>query len=442
MIIEEHISGSVTFRNGTSVPLSDSTVIGVSVKKQCCPDGKFEIGGVYAASLSMTCQIPGTNSFSLRGAKIILNSKFQNEANFQPRGIFWVTDAKKLSGDIYSITGMDAVGWLDSSSMNYTDAQNRIFDSVADYFAAQASLYYLQDWCAVLTSFTDSIVSRMTGTSGILSWKHYDSDQNGHFRNQYIWTNINGEEVELDGQDGRECREPSYFIYIENGAGSSDCPRDLFRALASIACGFIYAGTDGKLTLGQFGQPDFGTATITPDCIEADSLEIADFQLALLSSSVQSDVFDGAANMQIYTDLSDYLIYAPFRNAISSNPFVDGFTQQHVNPDRSDDGLRNLWTLAKGLWVSGLHPRPFRCKVHKAERFQPGQAVRILPPGGDNFLDSIITSVTWTFRGGCTLSCSGEDSRTMTDALRMSKADKAIKEARNRCYALEKKISG
>ena len=428
MIIEEYVSGSVTFRNGTSVPLSDSTVISVSVKKQCCPDGKFEIGGVYAASLSMTCQIPGTNSFSLRGAKIALNSKFQNEANFQPRGIFWVTDAKKLSGDIYSITGIDAVGWLDSSSMNYTDEQNRIFDSVAKYFESQGYGRTLNGWCSDITSFVNRLVASMTGMENVLSWTNYDSSYNGDYHNRYIYN-----------QAGTNLGDALFWLSTEADSGITDCPRDLFTHLARLAGGFICARPDGSFTLRQFAQRDLGTAEITENCIEADSCEIADFTIQVLSVAVQSEILSGAADMAVWTAFSSYAALSPLRIHIHSNPFLDGFTAAYCRGDYSRK-TENLWTIADSLfYLVSSSIRPFHCKVHKTERFEPGEKIRILPPGGTDFLESIITSVTWTFRGGCELSCSGEDSRTMSDALRMSKADKAIKEAQNRCSALEKK---
>ena len=428
MIIEEHIQVTVTFRNNAFVTLLDNHVVSASIKKQCCSDGKFDIGGVYAAVLSVICRIPGTNSFSLRGAKIAVNSKFRSDAGYLTRGTFWVTDAKKLSGDIYSITGIDAVGWLDSSSMNYTDEQNRIFDSVAKYFESQGYGRTILNWCGELTNFVNRLIRSMTGMENVLSWTNYDSSYNGDYHNRYIYN-----------QDGTNLGDALFWLSTEADSGITDCPRDLFAHLARLAGGFICARPDGSLTLRQFAQRDLGTAEITENCIEYDSCEIADFTIQVLSAAVQSEILSGAADMAVWTAFGSYAALSPLRIHIHSNPFLDGFTAAYCRGDYSRK-TENLWTIADSLfYLVNSDIRPFRCKVHKPEHFEPGEKIRILPPGGSDFLESIITSVTWTFRGGCELSCSGEDSRTMTDALRMSKADKAIKEAQSRCSALEKK---
>ncbi len=38
--------------------LTESSVISAGGKRQCCADGTFEIGGVYAATFSMQAKIP------------------------------------------------------------------------------------------------------------------------------------------------------------------------------------------------------------------------------------------------------------------------------------------------------------------------------------------------------------------------------------------------
>lgn len=444
MIIKESVSGSVTFRNGTAVNLNDSSIISAKTKKQCCPDGRFEIGGVYAATLSLTCKIPGTNSFNLRGAEIILNSRYGSEQSFSPRGTFWITDARRIASDIYSITALDAVGWLDASSMNYSDENDRIFDNIAKMLESTGEGHELHTWCGILTNITNSILQRITGTENMLEWIHYDSTVNGDYRNQWIFAFINERWTKTD-------RNAVFFLSTETGSGNSDCPRDLFRYLAQLAGGFICARPDGKLTLRQFAQYDLGTVDILPENTEADSLEIADFAMHILSVTAQSEIMNAQGNpadFMMWTEFSSYAALAPFRIQLSSNPFLDGFTAAWIRGDAAAN-IPDLGTIAINLWMTSRNPgsnidliiRPFRCKVHMQTRFEPGQHVRILDPRGDNFLETVLTSVTWTFRGGYELSCAGEDSRTMSDALRMSKADKALKEVRNRCSVLEKKLS-
>ncbi len=69
MTVEEHIAGEVQLYDFTQMAwvtaavLSDANVPSASIKRQCCADGAFEIGGVYSAALSMVCRLPGLSRF-------------------------------------------------------------------------------------------------------------------------------------------------------------------------------------------------------------------------------------------------------------------------------------------------------------------------------------------------------------------------------------------
>ena len=99
--------------------LTESSIISASCKRQCCADGTFEIGGVYAATFSMQAKITGMTTFQVRGAKLQVFSKYGTESDWYSVGTFWVTDATRM-GEIFSINAQDAVGWLDTSSYNDT----------------------------------------------------------------------------------------------------------------------------------------------------------------------------------------------------------------------------------------------------------------------------------------------------------------------------------
>lgn len=60
--------------------LTESSVISAGGKRQCCADGTFEIGGVYAATFSMQAKIPGMTTFQVRGAKLRVRSKYGTES--------------------------------------------------------------------------------------------------------------------------------------------------------------------------------------------------------------------------------------------------------------------------------------------------------------------------------------------------------------------------
>ena len=434
MTIFERIQAVLTFRNGTEIELSEHDIISASIKRQCCSDGKFEIGGVYAASLSMKCRVSGTNSFRIRGAKLVVSTKFEGiEQDFQPMGTFWITDAPK-TGEIYSITAVDNVGWLDTNS--YTDSQANALENFIEYFRnrypTDATMY---TWFRWLTQEMNSIISRMTGLTSILSWKDYDTTLNGRFCNQYYTDSEHPDGVEL-----------KYYIEIAGHSGNPDIPREIYKRLAEITGGFIYAHENGQLTLGQFGQAEFGIANISDAEIELDSFESSDFRVVIAQVGAGSKLTRTDEHGIIWS-ISDAVgtgsspqpedIYYYF--TIDNNIFMDGFADLYIIGTGQPAELHfdTLKPIASGIfnylyWFpDSAKIYPFRCKVHKPERFHLGQKIQI-----HNF-ESVITSIQWTFRGGTILSCGGEDSRTLSGCTRYSKADKSLM----MCTVLEKRIS-
>ena len=447
MIIHEYLIGTVTFRNGTQISLNDSSVISASVKRQACSGNQFSIGGVYAAQLTMKCAVSGTNSFRLRGAKIRLFSMYGSESGWTFIGTFWITDAKRIAGDIYQITALDAVSWLDSSSFNDTyidedDQRTKVYDSVAKYFESQGLGRTINGWCAALTGVVSSLLERMTGEQNALTWKAYNESVNGMYTNHYA----------LGGYYQTCSRELTFWLSTEFGSGLTDCSRDLFRHLAALAGGFIFADTDGKLTLGQFSMPEYGKAEIQESEIQQDSCEIADYLLQTIVVCARSEIEDGLYNGASSTSITDFSSLTPFRIQADANPFLDGFAAVWCRGTESYH-FDDLSPIVEGLYyfhhrfryagnkddvIQTAELRPFSCIAHTEQRFHLGQKIGIHYQG--SYYESEITAATWNFRGGWQLSCAGADSRAMADALRASRADKALTEARNRCMILEKKL--
>lgn len=427
MTIFERIQAVLTFRNGTEIELSEHEIISASIKRQCCSDGKFEIGGVYAASLSMKCRVSGTNSFRIRGAKLVVSTKFEGvEEDFQPMGTFWITNAQR-TGEIYSLTAVDNVGWLDTN--NYTDSQANALENFIEYFRAlHPTDGKMVAWFHWLTDSMNSMISRMTGFSAFLGWKDYDIETNGRFCNQYYTDDSHPDGVEI-----------KYYIEVSGHSGSPDTPREIYKRFAEITGGFIYACEDGRLTLGQFGQKEFGTAEISASEIELDSFEPADFRVVIAQVGADSKIAQGdAVGTESSPNPDDVFYYF----TVDNNIFLDGFAQLYINSagEHADFHVNTLKPIASGIfnylyWFHDFEIRPFRCKVHKPERFHLGQRIRI-SDGTQNF-ESVITSVQWTFRGGTWLSCGGEDFRTLSGCSRYSKADKALM----RCASLENRLS-
>lgn len=461
MIIKEHIKCRIysydhsakQYKEEYDNALDESSIISASIKRQCCPDGAFEIGGVYAATLSMQVKLPGMSLFQVRGAKIVVWSKYSTENAWCSMGTFWVTDATRC-GEIFSVNAQDAVGWLDTSSYNsasdtavsavgkvLTDEYGNIGIGIDQWDDEDGTEY--NGWLHYLTKCTNTFILSQTGIEDMITWKPYDKakrDAYGRYCNDRIYAKINDVWV-------RTIYPAKFYLRADNSSSDSDCPRDFYKYLSELAFGFVFARPeDGKLELGQFGHPEFSTVEIGMNEIEYDSCDVADYTIDALRMDARVELEDESSAWAYTRHTSpDYSSSIWSRFEIESNPFLDGFAKDFV----FQRGY-NLETVTHAMWkarypdTDGYNIRPFSCTVHSAKRFHLGQKIKItyrdLHESTARTYSSIITTIQWTFRGGVQLSCGGADSRVMADCLKASKGDKVRKEARNRCRALEKRV--
>lgn len=454
MIINESISGAIYCRNQVYA-LNNQNVISASARGLACRDGAFEIGGVYSATLSITCRLKNAGTFALKGAEIELFSQYGHESEPYRIGTFWIVNVRR-NGDIFTIDAQDAVGWTDVSSYNDT-AQEKL-QSVGFYLSeyekqkieSTGNSPTVMEWFACLTQMCNKFLQIQTGVENMLKWQDYDDKNNLYFGNEYLWRYYDAVSFYRT-----EIMRP--HLYLDNGYASSDCPRDFYRYLAEFTGGFVYTDPKtGYLTLGQFGMASHGIAEISLNEIEADSYDIADYTIRLSSVYARGEISTGYwASGRTYLDKPDYEKNMYIYWMTEANPFVDGFAS-YMSEESFD---YNMIALTTSLWETFYHShpisndvpgiedlrtrskftvRPFRCTVHAPKRFALGQQIRI---HADQTYNSIITSIQWTFRGGHQLACGGEDSRVLSDSLRASKADKAIKESRNRSQSIEEKLA-
>ena len=420
--------------------LNDANVISCKTKRLCCADGAFEIGGCYAATLSMVCRLPGISRYQIRGCRIILRRWYDGEnytASTAPvEGIFWVTDAKKVA-EIFTISGQDAMGWADTSSYNHTSAEDGLSAGVWGFGEFLSQLYSvgatLEWWMEKSVELANILAMRQMGLhKRLLVWRNYDKNENGGigYCNQYIWTDHDVEDT---------TQAANFWIYTADGVYKDDNPRSFLRWLAQAAGGFITVTKDGFLTLRQFVQPSLGDAVIHMADMELDGCEVADYHLqlyhtAVMYDDVQAAIAGGGA------PTSGGL--TPYRIAVEGNPFMNGFMGYQA--DRATYRNSTVWGLAMSMYHYGDNrhciARPFKVKVHTTKRYELGEQI-CFPDWHDlgetqtHELYSVITGVEWTFRGGTVLSCGGEDSRVMADCIKASKADRAIRELRSRFKA-------
>lgn len=436
--------------------IDEHSIVSASVKRQCCAGGSFEIGGVYSATLSMVVKLPGMTTFAVRGAKIILWSKYATEKDWYCMGVFWVTDATR-TGEFFTIAAQDAVGWLDTSSYNDTSesAVRSVGKVLADRWKNTGVGIDQWDeggteyggWLYYLIECTNTFIQSQTGIKNMLTWKAYDKarrDAYGRYCNDRICAEIGGAWVET-------AHPAKFYLSAENSNSDSDIPRDFYHYLSELAFGFVYSRPeDGALELGQFGNSYHGSSSIGMSEIEYDTCEVADYEIHTLRADVRVELEDDSSAYAATAVVSpDYSTGFFQRFLIESNPFLDGFAKDFVfvRGYSLQTVTRSMWRARYPLEEKNQYAvRPFSCTVHSQKRFRLGQKItisyRYIHETTAKSYDSIITSIQWTFRGGVRLSCGGEDSRVMADCLRASKGDKVRKEARNRCRALEKRVKG
>lgn len=462
--------------------IGDSAVISASIKRQCSADSSVEIGGAYAATLNLQARITGTDAFNIRGAKLEVLSKYSTETEYKSRGTFWVTDATRV-GSIYTISAQDALGWTDTSSYNDTssagikgvgaalrseygtsDASGACIDTWAEW----DSIGINTGWLERLTSLTNIFVESQTGIKGMISWHWqppgYDTLTAAEKQNpRKIWEvcnwYANSNILDTSKKPVTETRYNALMYLIDDtqdednstGSADSDTPRDYYKHLAALAFGFIYSRPeDGALALGQYGLPQYGTAYIGMADIEAGTCNIAEYTVELLRTMARVELEGNGDTWSSVTHNSpDYATASFQRYTIENNPFLDGFAKDFV----LQHGY-SLSTIAYSMWRARYQPadkvsrqyniRPFSCVVHTAQRYHLGQKIQITYKREDEdkarTYSSVITSIEWTFRGGTSLACGGEDSRVLADCTKATKADRARKEALNRCRAIERRL--
>ncbi len=431
MTLHEHVSGEVQmydfdrFTWAKIADLSDGNVLTAGTRRQCCEDGAFGIGGCFAGTLHITCKLPGLTRYQIKGARILLRRWFDGEAltgeNAPAEGIFWVTDAQKC-GDIFTLSGQDAMGWTDTSSLALPGgggADWSFGDIVAGRAAGNAATleYWLNTW--TIPPLND-LIAAQTGIPAMLTWSNYNTAVNGHYCNQMLWGETYG--------DGESDAPAYFFIHTDDGVYKTDTPRDVLRWVGELTGGFLTVRKTGELTMRQFGMAELGTAVVPFASTGEGSFEVADYTIYLYNAGA------------IYADSSFYAIGGNpshrdvnIRYTLQSNPFLSGFMAKDTHAYTPAYGLWHTRDIGAGAPVI----RPFRVMVHGTGRYELGQRIRFpdfhdIGEAETHDVSSIITGIEWTYRGGTLLSCGGDDARVMADCIRATKADRVLRELRSR----------
>ncbi len=370
MVIEEHARLEILLPSDSSWRIINENDIinnSLSISSKCMDDSSFSLGGVYSAQLSAKIRLENTNAYKLTGAKVKVFSRYGSNTE-KLRGVFWITSVTR-NKNIYTISGSDAIVWLDSTSYETNgECGNLIYGRLASNIGNLG--YKVSQIVETVNEFLDA----------------------ENKINVYVNENVINYQPSGVG----------YYLLPADKVGeiSTKNPRDYISWLAELACGFAfmdYSSGTPFLTIGQFGEEILNEVSV--DEIELNSCEIADFiiQINGVWTNVYSGAFGGIGSCKggIVIDISE-------------NPFKDGHWEQ--NGENAMDILRNI---GGKIWgdldnCNGLFFRPFSLKCHCQKYFELGQKIK-LPDGNISW----ITSIKWTFRGGYTLSCAGKDTRVL-----------------------------
>ena len=462
MVINETISGTIAaydYTLGTwtknAQNLDDTNVISASITRQCSSDNVPEIGGVYAATLTMTARVTTfSNGFNIRGAKIILSHTINSVSD--PLGVFWVTSAKRIGGvgsTIFEIEAVDAVGWLDVSSYNLpmlgNDGKNHLvpagvllaFNSNDEMRAIDYTRNYngtyTTGWLGVLTGRVNQILEETLGIPDMVEWYNWDITTNGSYINCHAWREETSGESPYSLDFMIRYDETTFKLLYGGDKLDSERPRDLYSQFAEFAGGFIYARETGELSLGQYNMIEYPQIDFSE--IMEEGAEIADYDMRL-------------DRVRVYIEASDKDTWHTEDHWQSGKEYDNVV---YFNWDIVANIPINMKCFAKGIpegeWLAGWIVQALRYgygytdidgKYHAPPIFRPfvarvfPRAVAEIPRLGQSAklgtdLYSTVTKITWDLHGGYEISCAGSDSRTLVDTVNISAARKTKNDLQN-----------
>lgn len=427
MFIQEDIKCYIQFADSTNIyEINEDDIIDedVSITSQCCDDNTFSLGGVYSSQLTMTFRASNfeTNIYDIRGAKITVYTKYDMETKFILRGTFWVTSANRQK-DIFNISASDSLIWLDN-----IPTTERIADALT---------LHLETYLATLTYQARRII---LGTNAMLlgmpcstaddignSIKYLENDSsNLIFDYEYPKIFINN-----------TIRGRGFRHFHKDGMSVETSPREHIGFLAQIYGGFAYSKANGNISFGKFFRNGFDDTDVAFDInkntIEIDTLDVSD--RAIKISPVKQIYNNGYSQWHYYTSMSPNELYSNI--ILDNNPYLDGYYVENESIASTDCEVitQTLFRILNGGLVTIgndyaveenieciTYIRPFSLKCHTQHRFFLGEHVLI--PSDKSSYESVLTKIVWTFRGGYELSCTGGDTRMLSESYKNSQAKK------------------
>lgn len=440
MEIYESIKGEISvpvfrdnaYTGNTVIAFGEDAIIrnSCSIVWKGCEGDSFEIGTCIPAVLSIKLHLPheDVNTYSLYGARIRLWSAY-NGTPWAYRGEYWVTSVKSdVRKKIYTLTASDSLIWLMDNTFSVSGSGKGI--PLPDMSYADS-----------MPGYANALIDKVNRT---LTENHIVSDSDiikTRFRHDVCNSMVYepGHSVAYTGwaflQDENVLRSVSsatvYYMkqFAQLAAGSVQMipnPETGTAEMMIVPYGYFpnpegseaHKFDDDNLWLMHENASEMWLEMWEPFEVHDSEIEIGTKEIAeytMHMNYVQFESYDGEF-MALANDFSPYRgnIFIDF----TRNYFYDG--RVHFNNFGFDaSNLEPQANVYKQLMQQSI--RPFSVKFHKAidkPEHYPKIGQRITVDGKS----SIITKLSWTFRGGWSASCAGGENRMLSQSARHSLA--------------------
>ncbi|WP_295219940.1 hypothetical protein, partial [Ruminococcus sp.] len=378
MIINEHAKLEIVTRSGKTYEVDESGIIekSLTTTQSCSSGGGIPAGSCNAGTMSVSFRAPsGMRHKDMFGAKINLYVWYPPGLP-KKRGEYNVTSSTK-NGNVYTVSASDNIVLLDEScygAKDVQDAENGLISILGGATRDPATILSL-------------------------------------ICNTYSVPHLNHDETVAKVPDSGDTK---LYTSVSNEC-STESVKDFASYIAEYLGAFIVADENGKVGFCRLGDRE-------PD-IEINSSNIA------VGTHQRSPYYVFPAMWRVCFDsgFSNYWYASPIPSDaapltidITNNPFWQ--YQEDVIPSDLYAGKTAGMIALPWDYIykaatdeNGKHLiNPFSATVYVPYLFRVGDLVTITDPDTKEKYRTYITDVTWTFRGGQTISCAGEDTRTLS----------------------------
>jgi len=415
MVIEEHARLEITLPDGRFFEISEKDIINnsLSITSQCVNGNTIAFGCVQPAQLSAKFRIRDSSlgRYDIYGAEVVIYSYFGSVPpdDGGKRGVFNVTSITK-NNDIFTISASDNICWLDSSAFE-DDSGNNLANSIYTRLDKGNSWHAIDAMGIIAGEFGGGVIFNHNGLAkeripnGTAIFKGYGIDE--------------------------QTRNDVRLVLLLSDE-QSDNVRDYVSWLAEYMGGFVCADNNGEIQFRLFETPCYDTADILNYFeFQQNTLEIAGFRVYFYGSKI---VTEDNSFYSTFLDKSSYSGDINIEAVVQNNPFVEFIYHYNASLD-----LFPI-TLALNAYQSKIPIRPFSGTYHGNKYFRLGQYIKIRDKNGTEY-ETVITNIMWKFRSGQQIKCTGEDSRTLSQARKRTQAVRMGERIKTQLNRLEDRVS-